>query len=392
MTYSMVDDIFQRADDTIEYNDHATDGMNEGMVALFKSFILREDYDAAMDFIEDCIDYVPTPFVLNEIIFRIMMNCNEKLAYKASDYLEGRLRAMFVHEDQKSIFINALKDQSGTKPDIWDAFSHFVWSSLYNLKVSEAYHNHKEYAKSPNCDLLVDIYIKAFLKCSIKSDILGSRVEERLSGLLKWMSLYYKYNFGDEPVLSYLHRLLDYIVDSEISSNSCLPSCVKIHTANLSQYMFLILNICKDVFATLEKQQRFFNYSMSFPLITKVCQYRLHELIEEKTLPQHPGMLTLKSIVGNYFFHRPEKKRRSCRGKKLKKFSKVPIPGDTNFHNGCRLGRPADLLCALYEGKTHDINKKNSAGNTPLHEACLASSYLCCKFLIEESGGKNIKV
>ncbi|CAL1300624.1 unnamed protein product [Larinioides sclopetarius] len=377
----------------------AADTMNYGMVALFESFILREDYDAAMDFIDDCFGYAPTPFVINEIIFKIMMNCNEKLAYKAAGFLECKMRVMFAHEDQKINFISALKDQSGTNSNIWDAFSRFVWSSLYSLKVTEAYHIQNECIKSPNCDLLVDIYIKAFLKCSVKSDILGSHVEERLSVLLQWINLYYKYNFDDEPVLSYLHQLLDYIVDSEISSDSSLPLSVKIHTVNLSQYMFLILNNCKDAFATVEKQQRFFIYSMSYCLIIKICQYRLLQLIEEKSQPQNPRMLTLKSIVDNFFFHRPEKSssvrkpispRRSCWGMQLKKFSKDPIPGDTSLHKHCRLARPADLLCILYAEKSKDINEKNRVGNTPLHEACLSSSYLCCKFLIEETVDRKV--
>ncbi|GBL75475.1 hypothetical protein AVEN_194650-1 [Araneus ventricosus] len=64
--------------------------------------------------------------------------------------------------------------------------------------------------------------------------------------------------------------------------------------------------------------------------------------------------------------------------------------GDTDFHVCCRTNRFDNLLEALYAHKSKDINAKNSLGITPLHEACLADSYLCCKFLIEESDVRKV--
>ncbi|XP_055926046.1 uncharacterized protein LOC129957639 isoform X1 [Argiope bruennichi] len=381
--------------------------MNEGMVEMFNSFIANKDYEEALQFVSGCFGFVPTPFVINKIIFTIMMNCDESLAEEAEDYLEGVLRIMTTH-DKKSNIIEGLSYQSDRNSKVWDTFSHLVESSLYHLKILETCHDRKEYVKNPNCKILVNIFVKAFINCPLKSDILGSHAEKRLSSVLRWINQFYKYNIQHEPLLNYLHEFLDYIIDSEVSGDPSLPACVKIHSANLSQYMFLILNFCKDVFSSTQNQQRFFNNSKSLYLITKVCHYRLHELIEMEALPQDPGMLTLKSIVENYFFHTSKKKsedtkqtsskspiksdspRKSIRVKKLKKFSKEPIPGDTDLHECCRLGRPADLLTALYGNKKKDINVKNSAGNTPLHEACLASSYLCSKFLIEEAGDRTI--
>ncbi|GFQ86467.1 hypothetical protein TNCT_453681 [Trichonephila clavata] len=76
------------------------------------------------------------------------------------------------------------------------------------------------------------------------------------------------------------------------------------------------------------------------------------------------------------------------KSKRLKKFDEEPTPGDTELHEYCRTLKPADLLKTLFSNPRLDINTKNNAGNTPLHVACLAGSYHCVKFLIEDSGDR----
>ncbi|GFT01127.1 ANK_REP_REGION domain-containing protein [Nephila pilipes] len=75
---------------------------------------------------------------------------------------------------------------------------------------------------------------------------------------------------------------------------------------------------------------------------------------------------------------------------RLRKFTKEAVPGDTELHEYCRAGRHADLLQAMFTNSSLDINSKNSAGNTPLHLACLVNSFHCMKFLLEEAGDQTV--
>ncbi|CAL1261683.1 unnamed protein product [Larinioides sclopetarius] len=385
--------------------------MNDGLVALFEDFMLRNEYEEALNVICDCYTIAPTSFVISEIIFKIMMTCDSKLCSKALDYLEQSLRLMPTDDDHKYVFIEGLKDKTGQFGDVWSAFHHFVLSSLHHRKISDGYtdilpDNLQEYVNYPNCDYLVQIYVHAFMSGPFKSTVIVSHPEEKFSALVKWINVFYKCNAEIDDLLKNLHLLLDYIFELELSDDPKIPKCAAIHKAPVSKYILILLSCCKDVFH-LENQQKFFILTESPYLILKICEQRLDDMLGKRTVPQN-SVLTLKSIVEDYFFDQREQKipkeekspRKSKKGRKSTTpsknytFAKLKAgkkhKGDTDFHICCRSNRFDNLLEAMYADKSKDINAKNCLGMTPLHEACLVGSYLCCKFLIEESGVRKV--
>ncbi|GBL75461.1 hypothetical protein AVEN_194638-1 [Araneus ventricosus] len=287
--------------------------MSEGLVALFEDFMLRNEYEEALNVICDCYNIAPTSFVISEIIFKIMMTCDSKICSEALDYLEQSLRFMPTDDDHKYIFIEGLKDQTGPFGDVWGAFDHFVLSSLRHRKISDGYVSLHEYVKHPNCDYLVQIYVHAFLRGPFKSTIFGSHPVEKFSSLVKWINVFYKYNAEIDDLLKNLHSLLDHIFELELSNYPAIPKCAAIHKAPISKYILILLNSCKDVFR-LENQQRFFILTDSSYLILKICQQRLDDMLDKESVPQN-SVLTLKSISSKTrnFFQLPLLSNRDVR-------------------------------------------------------------------------------
>lgn len=58
--------------------------------------------------------------------------------------------------------------------------------------------------------------------------------------------------------------------------------------------------------------------------------------------------------------------------------------GGCTLHEFCRQNLYGDLYEVLVVQSYLKPNVQNSAGRTPLHEACLSKSYYCAKFLLEE--------
>ncbi|GIZ03839.1 ANK_REP_REGION domain-containing protein, partial [Caerostris extrusa] len=328
-------------------------------------------YEEALDIICKCTNVLPTPLVVNKVIFEVIKNCNGEQAHKAAFYLEDALS--MTPEDLNFDFKKALEDSTGTFHDIWSVFAHFVKSSLYEHQIGDMknYSSHMEPIKSPNCDVLVDYYVKVFVSTPIKSLLIQNNFEERFRTLSYWINSLYKYN---------------------IENNSSLPIHVLINQEKLADIAFIIISICKNAFANSYNLQRFLSYSQLPYLKIIVCQFRLHELIKGKSLPIVPVPLSLYTIVKDYFMI-PQGKKMEIERKhlilklyiKLNNGIKNKVPGDTDLHRFCRKGKSADLKEILSRGKCPYINVKNSAGRTPLHEACISSNFSCCKILLEET-------
>ncbi|GIY18552.1 hypothetical protein CDAR_431021 [Caerostris darwini] len=101
-----------------------TDFMHVRIEGLFESFIMISKYEEALDIICKCTNVLPTPLVVNKVIFEVIKNCNGEQAHKAAFYLEDALS--MTPEDLNFDFENTLLDSTGTFHDIWSVLAHFV--------------------------------------------------------------------------------------------------------------------------------------------------------------------------------------------------------------------------------------------------------------------------
>ncbi|GFS76416.1 ANK_REP_REGION domain-containing protein, partial [Nephila pilipes] len=317
----------------------AAQEMNEGVATLFESFALRSEYEDAMEFINVCTNLIPTPFVVNDMIFKIMKNCDAKLVNEGSAYLLNLLSLLPKDPNQNYDFERALKHPTGALPDVWSVLSYFVLSSLHHYDIPEVTSvlSDSDVVKSPNCDILADFYVKVLTTCcDVKrahSILLKNHPEERLAQLLFWINQYYKFNIEQAMILQSLHNLLDYIVKCEVFDDASLPVHMIVNKSSLSEIALLVLNTCKDAFDNPESEARFFNNTTLPYLIVKVCHHKLNSMIQE-FITEEPDEVTLSTIVVDYI---PFQVRRTQdvdmsslssqrKSNRLRKFTKEAVP------------------------------------------------------------------
>ncbi|KAG8190086.1 hypothetical protein JTE90_006026 [Oedothorax gibbosus] len=361
---------------------------NESLASAFKTFTSDSEFKEALRLISFSSEEIPLPAVVNSIIFDILMkNCKKEVANDANAYLDLYLTVLNKNTPTQYDFREVLNDKREDFKDIWSVFLHLVESSFWHHKiVSNNTCDSSNFVKYPNCDILIGFYSKILTKYLSLDNDLFDEIEERFISLLEWINKIYKLTDLRVLILSSLHNLLDKKLQVEFTNDPF---------SNV--YIHLLLKKCPGVFINARNMKAFFAFSNLPFLQAKICEYKLYDLIYKKTLP-NKSISTLRKIIHTYCFVQTQStveknERRSCTqtdnlyhpNSFEKRFFLKGVSGQTSLHTFCRKDKFGDLYEVLTQQSLTRPNVKNSVGRTPLHEACLAGSYYCVKFLLEVS-------